>query len=377
MKSLAISIAVLTVFFSFGQKLKVKTVELGYLQAPLTPVENMPVEYDFVVEESNMDIKGAMSTVRVVSGSTAYDARTAFYTGFSGPGHINGFKVVGYQEGAETNINHVHIKVGILDIASREVVENGSLHGSILPALCYKMQLSVAIEVRLSDAARNEFYYRSTAEGNDKFEYKFPEDHKATSSLKGYVSKDELETAWQTHRSAFMLEVRDLLVKNWLYETKMDISSHFAKQRSKTVIDVHYFKGKGTAYPVVNDAVTKMDTLFAQLNRDSKVGSTSNWHTLYYQEKFAEIYDVWTTILSIDANGDPPFPGEIYAGLYKNQLWCQLFAGSYGVIVHIQQMLSDPGNNYLSMGVDFENILLFAGDYKKRYDANRETYNWQ
>jgi hypothetical protein len=370
-------VTTVTALFSFGQKLKVKAVELNYLQAPLTPVANMPAEYDFIVEESNMDIKGAMTTVTVLSGSNAYDPRSAFYTGFSGPGRINGFKVVDYQEGTNNTINHIHLKVGILDIASREVMENGSLQGSILPALCYKMQLSVAIEIRLSDPERNEFYYRSTAQGNDKFEYKFPEDYKPTSSLKGYGSTDELESAWQTHRAAFMLEVRDLLVKNWLYETKMDISSHFANQRAQLAVDVYYFKGKGPVYPQVNKAVTNMDSLFAQLSRDSKAGLTSNWHTLYYQEKFAQLYDTWATILSVDTNGNLPFPDEIYAGLYKNQLWCQLFAGNYGVIVHIQQMLSDAGNDYLSMGVDFENIVSFAVDYKKRYDANRAMYSWQ
>src|SRR5688500_18261178 len=147
MKTAGLIVALTLSSLLFGQKMKQKAVEVGYLQAPLTPKENLVTQYDFLVEESNMDIKGAMSTMQVRSGSNAYDPRSAFYLGLHGPGHINGFKVVDYKE--NNPVSHVYVKVGILDIASREVVENGTLQASILPALCYQMQLSVAIELRL------------------------------------------------------------------------------------------------------------------------------------------------------------------------------------------------------------------------------------
>jgi len=368
---------------SFSQKLKDKTVEFNYLKAPLTPIATMLTQYDFVAEEENMDVKGVKTTLRVVSGTNAYDPRSNFYNGTEGLGHINGFDKVDFVKENESLINHIILKVGVIDVATKDVVQNGSLPGSITPIVCYKMTIKVPMDLSLSDQYGKAFYHRSSITDGENFTYKFPEDYKPTSQFKGYATATELETAYQTNRIALLLEFRNQIVKKWVYATKMDISSHFARQITDTRLDVFYIKEKKGGYEDVENLVMKMDTLFAQLDRQHLSGINTNWHTAYYKTGFLLLAADWDKLRNDDIEKSKSgqavrFDKEALEGLYKNWLWCRFFGGDIDfVIATATAFESDRAANLTSQRIGMNNLLLIVNDYKIRYEANKTSLGWE
>lgn len=383
MKTFCIFLLVAFSINSLSQKHKDKTVEFKHIKAPLTPIENMNFHYNFLVEEENQDVTGKKTTLGVRSGTNAYDLRSNFYNSTEGLTKINGFTVVDYKPN-DFEVNHLRLNVGIIDVVSKDAVPNGTLPNSVTTILCYQMKITVPMVLTFVDQHNQEFYTRSTTTDKTTYTYKFPEDYKPTGGAKGYVTTTELESAYQTHRINFLIEVRNQIVKKWIYETKMDISSHFAKQITDARVDVSYVKDKKNDISDIEKLVVEMDTLFAQLDRQPSSGIGANWHTNAYKEKFQLIAAGWETILyseneKITNKTATRFDVDTHEGFYRNFLWCKFFAGEINFVLEKIMAIEDqrkinPGKYY---AVKFDNMLAFIADYQKRYFANKATYSWE
>lgn len=367
----------------FGQKHKDKTVEFKHVKGPLTPIEGMNFQYNFTVEEENQDVTGKKTILTVRSGSMAYDPRSNFYNSTEGLTKINGFSVVNYKADDE-EVNHLRLKVGIVDVVSKDAVPNGTLPNSVTTILCYQMKITVPMELRFLDQHNQEFYNRSTTTDKTTYTYKFPEDYKPTGGVKGYTTTTELESVYQTHRINFLMEVRNQIVKKWIYETKMDISSHFTKQITDAKVDVSYVKDKKNDISDIEKLVVEMDTLFAQLDRQPAAGIGTNWHTIQYKEKFQLIAAGWENILNaenekITNKTSTRFDSDTHEGFYRNFLWCKFFAGEMNFvlekIIAIEDQRKINPNKYYA--IKYDNMLKFIEDYQKRYLANKTAYGWE
>lgn len=366
---------------SFSQKQKDKLVSFKHVKAPLTPISDMIFEYDFIVREENMDNKGVKTTLGVTSGTSAYDARSNFYKGLEGLGRINGFVVLPYGTGADHPNNRLIFNVGVIDVSTKDVVQNGELQGTLTPALCYQIKFSLPMVLRFNDPYGNYFYYKSSLDNKELFTYRFPVDYKPTSGVKGYATAVELETAYQTHRTAFLLEARNQIVKNWIYETKMDISSRFAYQVTDAKVDINTVKVKKGSYDDIDKLAAEMDTLFALLDREHTSGIKTNWHTSYYKNAFANLASNWEKIWSIEneklKSGQPArVEQEALDGLYKNVLWCKFFAGEMDFVIAKATELEtyrieNPKKFY---SIRYDQMLAFITDYKLRYEANKNYF---
>lgn len=359
-------------FILDAQKLKDRTVSFSYLKAPLTPMD-LPGHYDFCVKEENRNNQGVKTVLEVYSGDHKYDTRSSFYKSASGLGNINGFKVCTFND---TSVVHsrITLSIGLLDVHTKDVVQNGTIPDGN-PGWCYKMQIKLPIAFSLKASQPEPVYERFS--DDTVYVYHFPADYKPLSSAKAYGTTGELETYYQANRTGFLTDLRNDIVSKWIYQTKMDVSSRFTRQRTDARVDIHWIKEKKGGFEDVDVLVAKMDTLFNRLDANYHDAFKTNWHSTEYREEFIKIATEWKALFDqevqrIKLGHAPRFDSEMNAGLYKNYLWCRFFGSEMDeVIRECETMESDRIADPAAFGmVSYSNLLDFARDYKARYEAN-------
>lgn len=358
-----------------AQKVKDRIIAVKYSKAPLTPRKDLPKKYHFIVTEEDVTAQGKRTTLKVRSQTNAYDVRSNFYKGDAGLGQINGFTDISYHP--DSLLFFIKMDVGLLDDGIRTIVNGSSPSGVVNYHFSISFRLPITFTVMLQDSVI--IYERNTTDTT--FKYAFPKDYKPTAEVGAYFSHAELGAAYQTHHYGFFTEIRNTIVKNWVYQTKMDFSSRFGRQLTDMKLDIHFIKDKKGGYDDVDLLVVKMDTLFNQLDANYEKSYATNWHGTRYKTEFGKLAAEWETILNEDAQKAKTgsfsrFDIEAKWGLYKNLLWCKFFAGEMDFVIEktTQLELDRTTNQMLYGGVKFENLRAFAADYRIRYLANPELF---
>jgi hypothetical protein len=359
----------------FAQKVKDRDVSIKYSKAALTPRKDLPKKYHFIVTEEDITAQGKRTTLHVRSQTNAYDIRSNFYKGDAGLGQINGFTDISFHR--DSLLFFIKMDVGLLDDGIRSIVNGSSPSGIANYHYSISFRLPISFTVMLPDSSI--IYERSTKDTT--FKYAFPKDYKPTAEVGAYFSHAELGAAYQTHHYGFFTEIRNTIVKNWVYQTKMDFSSRFGRQLTDMKVDLHFIKDKKGSYDDVDLLVVKMDTLFNQLDANYENSYIKNWHQTRYKAEFEKLASEWETLLNADLekskSGNPArFDTEAKWGLYKNQLWCKFFAGEMDFVIEkcTQLELDRKTNEMIYEGVKFENLRAIASDYRIRYLANPELF---
>lgn len=366
---------VLLILTGFSQKAKDRYVYFKYMKAPLTPKADLPKKYHFLVSEESVNPQGVKTTLKIHSKTNAYDPRSNFYKEAAGLGQINGFTDEIYHK--DSLLFYIKMDVGLMDDGLRSVVTGSSPSG--IPNYQYKIpfRLPMTFSARTNDTL--EFFLRSS--NDTAFTYFFPKDYKPTSAVGAYFSQAELGAAYETNRMNFLVEMRNDIVKKWIYQTKMDFSSHFARQITDLRLDLYFIKDKKGEYGDVDLLVVKMDTLFNQLNANYEKSHLTNWHGSNYKTQFTKLASEWEIILNTDSEkaktgGTPRFDTEAKWGLYKNYLWCKFFSGEIDFVIEKCTLLEidRQSDEMLYEGVKFANLRDFALDYRVRYLANPDLF---
>lgn len=367
--------------FTNGQKLKTIPVQFKCSFLPLTPVKDLPSELRYTAKETYIDENGKTKVHIAHSGGHNHGERDIFYKSFLRLGTIGGFVIKNYWDSTSYLTSRLHVEIGHLDLRTKEVVKNGNLPDG-RPAFRYKMVFKVPIDLTLYDAYGNEVYSRNS--NDTSFTYYFPGSYKPTSSLKGYASDAELETAYQQNRYNFLRFIKDQIFEIWLDETKQIITSRFKSRRSDMVIDLYRIKDKkNDKYTDIDLVLDKMDTVFNRYKAEYMNATTNNWHASYYKNEFTAIAKEWLTILNNDialkeSGQENRFDTEMAYAMYKNYLWSEFFSGNMQMVVEEckkleQARIEEP---MIYGGLDFEIILRIATDYFARFNANPGAFNF-
>lgn len=370
---------------SFSQKLKKEYFNFKYIKAPLTPTP-MSDYYSFKVTEEMLSDKGIKTKETYTSSSLGHGPRSYFFTNMNCMGKINGFKKAPYKANRqphEDTICNIDLYAGVLDLISKDVKKNGSIQGTTTPALAYQVTFSLPMSLVMYKEGQKEVYSKNEQSNNNTFTYTFPTDYKAI-GIKGYATTGLLESAYQKNRLAFRLEIRNKIIQQWIYDTKMEISSLFRRSIGKQTVDVAYIKYKKGGYEDVGHLMDMMRILFEKINTNLDSGSQLNWHTSEIQTEFTKLKTDWEALLNaeseITVSGKAGrFDETQFLGLSKNWIWCMLFAGEYDEVISLCSELETQSNsNSLKNAskIFFSNVLEFAMDYKFRYERNKEEFGW-
>lgn len=374
MRLFLIFLLFITVFHDLkGQKLKDKPVSFKHLKAPSSP-KLLPVSYHFVVREDYYNAQGQIKVLTVVSKTSAYDARSNFYKGTEGLGHINGYQDARMHP--DSSYFFIELSVSLPDDGLRKMVSKITAPGTIYH---YAIPFRLPMTFKAWTPDSSLFYARSSKDTT--FEYTFPIDYSPYKTNTSYPSESALGVAYEANRANYMSVVRNDIVKKWLYQTKMDFSSHFAKQRTQFSFDLYYIKEKKGGFEDVEVLVAKMDTLFGRLDANIDNSYQKNWHGTYYQKAFAKLTAEWDLVLKDEVqktrkSQTARFDVETVWSLYKNQLWCMFFSGLMKEVIQLCKELEEERieNPVIFGPVKFLDILSKATDYYQRYLANPDLF---
>ena len=377
-----------------GQKLRSDGFYVEYIKPPKSEAM-ITKTYAWEVKEETVD--GQFKKVETTDLSSGLNAgRGNFFAGIDQLGSIPGFNPpvdgITFKDNVVIPSCLVKVKVGVAEILEAKPVSQGQLNPNVATspsALAFNVRISVPLSFDMryampptadapqgndgfTQSLQNVTFMRlySVEEKEQEFSkvYQFPKDFNALKNLAGYGSQQQLDLEFLKHKTAFLAEVKDKMIADFLKRAKLEVESLYCTSKRRLPIRLFYVKDKEDTYADLVSYATIFKEVEALLKSNIELKNNKNWFTPEIMEYVNKLVEFYTNFLN---RTDLKMTHLVKSVARYNRIWLYFMQAKFDValseINDLETLLVDVESKLTASNSEKDKTMQLPKETKEEY----------